>query len=206
MKKSKLCIGKPQQWKDYEVQITSHSHLFISTSFRRKREKEWIGMYFLLSLDIFIKVFDDIIMKIGATCFLIKTEQKLKTVLMLIWYDDVTQNVTLSHLVSWVVTTHIRDNKQRMPVVCTQLWNVSSLLCIMSSVNDNNLWPIKTAQWSSVNTWHGHEEGYLFSVMLHWCLQLTKTIISRGQCCAAPCHAWSCQLNCTKFSSYNNAS
>ena len=112
---------------------------------------------------------------------------------------------TLSLLVSWVVTSTIRDNicTKNAPVVCTEFYEMYGLwlFSIMSSVNDNKLRPIKMDQWSSVNIWHSHEVGYLFSVTLR--LQLTKTIISRGQHMH---HARSYQLNCTKFSLYQNAS
>ena len=126
---------------------------------------------------------------------------------MLLWYDDITQNVTLSHLVTPCVMS--RDHHRswqytkNAPVVCTEFYEMYGLclFSIMSSVNDNKLWPIKMDQWSSVNIWHGHEVGYLFSVTLR--LQLTKTIISRGQHMH---HARSYQLNCTKFSLYHNAS
>ena len=126
---------------------------------------------------------------------------------MLLWYDDITQNVTLSHLVTPCVMSrdhhHSWQYTKNVPVVCTKFYEMYGLclFSIMSSVNDNKLWPIKMDQWSSVNIWHGHEVGYLFSVMLR--LQLTKTIISRGQHMH---HARSYQLNCTKFSLYQNAS
>ena len=124
---------------------------------------------------------------------------------MIWWYYTECHTVTPCHSLcheSWpppFVTIYTKN----APVVCTEFYEMYGLclFCIMSSVNDNKLWPIKMDQWSSVNIWHGHEVGYLFSVTLR--LQLTKTIISRGQHMH---HARSYQLNCTKFSLYQNAS